>query len=249
LIDCGVALILDGMGILNIPHWTKPGGILDFIFPPLCLGCGEYTESPDSLCESCQNRVERYEFPLCLTCGSVISERNRCVDCADQSFLLFSYGNYRDPLKQVIIHFKFKGITTPALFVAREAFLRFGSSIQSLDCDGLVPIPLYASREYGRGYNQAKLYAERLSELLALPVFDDILWRVRKRKPQASLRAFQRAGNIKDVFVAEAGDTTAKRVILVDDVVTSGATVREAKRSLEVAGFVVPAVISMAHGL
>jgi ComF family protein len=237
------------MGILNLPDWNKPGGMLDFLFPPLCLGCGEYTESPDSVCANCLNRIDKYDYPLCLTCGVMLETGYNCGNCGNESFLLFSYGNYRDPLKEIIIHFKFKSITAPAKSVARELVSKFGDTIRSLKVAGLVPIPLYPGREYARGYNQAKLFAEQLSDQLELPVINDLLYRAVKRKPQASLRGFERAENIKGVFVATEENSEGQRVILVDDVVTSGATVREAKRTLEAAGYAVPAVISMAHGL
>ncbi len=123
-----------------------------------------------------------------------------CPNCSEDSFLLFAYGNYRDPLKEIIIHFKFKGITTPSALIARELAATFEDVIRSLNCAGLIPVPLYPSREYVRGYNQAQLYAEQLSYVLALPVDDDILVRSAKRKPQASLRAFERAQNISGVF-------------------------------------------------
>jgi len=223
--------------------------MVDFLFPPLCLGCGEYTESPDSICDNCLKAMDCYDYPLCLTCGGMVAETNYCPVCRDDSFLLFAYANYRDPLKEIVIQFKFKGITSPAAWGARMLSDRFGDRIRDLSADCFVPIPLYPSREYSRGYNQAMLLAEELSRRLSVPVDKETLLRVKRRRPQALLSSPMRIANIRGAFAVDEESSCDRTVLLVDDVVTSGATVREARRELMSAGFSVPAVISIAHGL
>jgi len=112
----------------------------------------------------------------------------------------------------------------------------------------LIAVPLYPSREKRRGYNQAALFAEQLAQLLDLPVRKDILFRVEKRKPQAKLKFERRTENIRGAFTVVEEAENGERVILVDDVVTSGATAKEAKRELEEAGYRVCAVVAIAHG-
>ncbi len=112
----------------------------------------------------------------------------------------------------------------------------------------LVPVPLHCSREKHRGYNQAALYAKEIGRLLEIPVREDILLRIKKRKPQSKLKFAERAVNIKGVFTVAYEADGEERVILVDDVVTSGATAAEARKELEKAGYQVCAVVAMAHG-
>jgi ComF family protein len=162
---------------------------------------------------------------------------------------LFAFGDYSGTLRETIIQFKFKGVTSPAGFVAGAVCERFGRAILGLGAYKLVPIPLHSGREHSRGYNQARLFADQLANRLGLPVTNDILRRVMRRKPQARLSEVERIRNIRGVFSVADNPPETERIILVDDVVTSGSTVLEAKRVLQDAGYVVPAVIAMAHGL
>jgi len=224
-------------------------GFIDFIFPPLCLGCGRFTDDPSSICETCRNKFGTYQHPFCLECFSPLSHAYLCPECEQQSLPLFAYGNYAAPLKEVIIQFKFRGIKLPAAVFASLLCETFVEQLRSLQADMLVPIPLHSSRERERGYNQASLFAERLAEQLDLPVREDILVRMEKRKPQATLTFEKRIENVSGVFaVISEVPEQPERVILVDDVVTSGATVREAARELEQAGYRVVAAAAIAHG-
>lgn len=223
--------------------------ILEFALPPLCLGCGSYTSSDVAICEHCAKRIDTYADPFCLTCKQQLFDTISCQNCKRDSWLLFAYGNYVDPLQEIIIHFKFRGITYISHYFADKLAEQFGERIHRLEPDYLVPIPLHPLREMTRSYNQAEIFAEKLSERLEIPIATDFLKRVRRRKEQARLSEHERAGNISGVFEATADADPGEKVILVDDVVTSGATVTEARRILVEAGFQVPAAISIAHGL
>lgn len=222
---------------------------MDFVFPPLCVGCGEYCDRPIPVCHTCLGRIQTYDFPFCLNCNQMIGDLTECPNCGEDGFLLFAYGNYVDPLKELIAHFKFKGVTSPAGLVAQKLVEQFHEQIAPFGAHALVPIPLHRSREHERGYNQAELFAEKLSPLVDIPVDLQLLIRTKKRREQARLSDHERAKNISGVFEVIADAEPGETLILVDDVVTGGYTVTEAKRELEKAGFIVPAAISMAHGL
>jgi ComF family protein len=227
-------------------------GLLDFAFPPLCAGCGEFSEDPSGLCTACMMRIDWYEDPFCLTCGDFIPAGESCERCGERSLLLFPAGNYVDPLKKAVINYKFHGATTLASSIAERVVHRFRDRIGHRKPALLVPIPLHPSREHVRGYNQAELFSRALSDLLDLPVETECLFREKKRRPQARLRKSDRAANVEGVFAVDhevAAELQDSRVILVDDVVTSGSTVLEAARVLESGGVQVVGVISMAHGL
>ncbi len=224
-------------------------GLLDFAFPPLCVGCGEYFDQEVPVCPDCVRRIQTYEFPFCLQCKQMINDLPECPDCREAGLILFAFGNYVDPLKQIVIQFKFKGLTQTADFIAHRLVDRFRDPIAMLEADALVPIPLHRSREQSRGYNQAELFANSLSQQLEIPVDLQILVRTKRRKEQARLSDRDRFRNISGVFETIADAEPGESVILVDDVVTGGYTVMEARRELLKAGFEVPAVISMAHGL
>ncbi len=226
---------------------TWLAGLIDFVYPPLCLGCSDYTENGNGICDCCLTSIETFDFPFCLNCDDFIATGYRCPVCAGSSLPLYAFGNYTDPLEQIVIQFKFKGITRSSEFFAGLLVDRFGTDIISLGAQALIPIPLHTRRETYRGYNQAEIFACDLSGALGLEVRSDVIKRGKKRRPQARLSLAQRAANIKGVFEIDEPPDDLSRVILVDDVVTSGSTVREAARTLREVDIKVLAVIAIAH--
>lgn len=219
---------------------------LDFVYPPICLGCGEAVDAKAPVCEACLRRIDRYDRPICLTCLESVLSGNTCPVCKAKGFLLYAYGDYRDPMAEIIKQFKFKGITYPAKLFSELIFNLLGPQIESLDADFLVPIPLYSSREYARGYNQALILADHLGERLRLKTEAELLIREKKRKPQTRFHSSEREANISGVFRTTQDCQTATRLILVDDVVTTGSTLKEARKILIAAGYTVPAAIAIA---
>ncbi len=232
-------------------------GMLDFAFPPLCAGCGAFLEEEGDICDYCRAKIDWYQTPFMLANREPVSGDTAYGDTTHggtgngNELILFAAGDYSDPLREIVINFKFRGVTGIAGCLADKIVSQFGDGIAKLGPVELVPIPLHPSREYSRGYNQATLLAEEVGRLLDLPVNDQILVRTEKRKPQSRLKESERERNIKGVFTLVDCDTQENgcNIVLVDDVVTSGQTVFEARRVLTKAGYRVPAVISMAHGL
>lgn len=230
-------------------RWEGLKGLLDIIYPPICLSCGEYVIGSSPICERCMDRIEKFVQPLCLEClQPVPANRDNCPICPATTPLLFTYGNYRPVLQEVIIQFKFAGITSPADIFAPLLVTQFGDLIRRLKADGLVPIPLHRYRERYRGYNQAELLAESLSTSLDLPVDTEIIERTKRSRPQTRVSFRARERNVKGIFEIDT-DKPIGRVILVDDVVTTGATIKEAIRVINQGGGEVVAAISIAHGI
>ncbi len=228
-------------------EWLK--GFLDFFFPPLCLGCGKYYEDEDSICEACFQKIEEFAHPLCLNCDSIVPGQSQCPICLKDSALLYVYADYRPPLKEIVINFKFRGITSPAKTFARLLASKFEKQFADLNIQAIVPIPLHAARKNQRGYNQAELLARELASLTNMELADNILYRRKRRRPQARLKLEKRKANVAGVFTAVECENEIKRVLLVDDVVTTGATVLEAKKCLEQNGYTVVGIVAIAHGL
>lgn len=222
--------------------------LLDFCLPPLCVGCGTYTEADYCICERCLNQMETFTHPFCLTCANFISDDN-CPTCQADTLPLYAMGSYSPPLKNLIINYKFNGITQLSSFFAKYIYRIFERSILKYQTRILVPIPLHPSHEYYRGYNQATLFAKNLSEIFNFEVCTHIIKRIKKRKPQSRLSHKKRHKNVAGVFKAEKVKENQNEIILVDDVVTTGATIAEAKKILTEAGYKVKAVIAIAHAL
>lgn len=223
-------------------------GMLDFIFPPLCIVCGKFENSQHCICKQCLKKIMKYDNPICLNCDSEMMTSTGCPNCKKKQFPLYVFGDYRPVLKEIIIQYKFKNIIEAADLLTPLLYKKFCDDIILIKPTVLVPIPLHPTRENQRGYNQALILADRLSDLSEIKVYTDLIYRIKKRKPQAKLDFKQRIKNIKGVFEVNYSHENKETVLLIDDVVTSGSTVKEAKKMLEAAGHKVVGVAALAHG-
>ncbi len=147
----------------------------------------------------------------------------------------FKFEPYLTDLRHIVADLFYEGL------IQQEAFFRI-----ALDKAVLVPVPLHSQRERNRGYNQAEILAVDLGKRLGVPV-KDILTRVKPTTSQVGKTQKERRENIKGVFQLR-GTVDAKTVLLVDDVLTSGATLNEAAKTLKKAGVKSVWGLALAHG-
>ena len=228
----------------SIGRWIDTA--LDFVFPPLCLSCGEVRDSSRLLCDQCARVVQYLEFPICLRCGLPITTGIACSSCSD-AVPVFVLGDHTGPLQQMVIALKFRNVHGVAKWAADELIDRQRGRLEQVGVHAVVPIPLHPRREYMRGYNQAELFGEHLAEALEIELRTDLIVRTKHRRAQSRLSAHKRAGNVSGVFEHQETDGPQHGILLVDDVVTSGATVSEAIRVLTEAGDRVIAVAAIAR--
>ncbi len=225
------------------PQWLSP--LIDFFFPPLCPGCGVVVAEYPALCVSCDKRIDRLHDPFCLSCfGFYRSGSSK--RCCDSPLPLFAFATYSAPYDEIVKQFKFHGITFPASLAADAITEHWQSNIIKLGASALVPVPLHIRREKWRGFNQATVFATHLARHLSIPVVTDLIEREQAKRPQAKLTLAKRAKNIEGAFHVDRYDDMPKRIILVDDVVTSGMTMKEAVKACTAAGVEVTGCISMA---
>ncbi|GAB4416578.1 MAG: hypothetical protein OHK0032_12630 [Thermodesulfovibrionales bacterium] len=144
--------------------------------------------------------------------------------------MVLSFGLYSDSLREAIHLLKFSGLKRLAAPLGR-----FFYELPIPEIDGIVPVPLSKRSLRERGFNQTLLLSKSLSKHLKIPVYMDVLYKKRETMPQIGLRAKERAANLKNAFGAR-GDLTGMRLLLLDDVMTTGATVRECSKTLIKAG-------------
>jgi ComF family protein len=222
---------------------------LDLVFPALCPACDAPLGSGrrDPLCGPCWSRIPRLGPAACDRCGIPLdgagapTEGGRspaiCPACRvdpPEFDRARGAGLYAGPLRRALHALKFRGrrsLARPLADLICEQclpVLRAGGEV-------LVPVPLARARLRERGFNQAELIAERLGAALDLPVRRRWLARVRDTAPQTDLAAAERMANVDGAFVAGSA-VTGRHVILVDDVLTTGATSRACARALRAAG-------------
>ena len=228
---------------------------LDLVFPPLCPVCDGSlgTGRRDPLCGACWEGFERIAPPWCRCCGAPLGIEGLCGDCRSRR-PRFAYARaavlYGDLVREAIHAFKFggqRGLAAPL------GDLLAGLGLSALPGgvpDVLVPVPLHPRRARERGFNQALLLARRLEGVWGVPAATDALRRVALTRPQTELAAPERRRNVRDAFAVRRPELIAGRhVVLVDDVLTTGATAGECARILTRAGAATVGVVTVARAL
>lgn len=205
------------------------------LWPSRCLICGEPGEDARDLCRACaaglpwhRNACDRCAMPLPTpaTCGA-------CLQRPPPLAAVHAACTYAFPLDRLLPRFKFHQDLVAGRLLAQLMAEACGSLPTP---DALVPIPLHRARLRHRGYDQALELTRPLAHALALPLRDDLLRRIRATSAQSELGAAARRRNLRDAFAVRRTAMLPAYVVLVDDVMTTGATLHAAARSLLRAG-------------
>lgn len=204
--------------------------LLEFIYPNRCPLCDCILESGLRVCEACRMQILYVREPCCFRCGKEVEdeETEYCKDCANRELHYikgFPAINYIDPMPHSLAKFKYKNCRQYAPFFAEEIIRSKGRQILAVAPDVLVPIPVHKKRKRRRGYNQAELLARELGRRLHLPVDTDILCRNVNTMPQKELGQKLRTINLSRAFQPGKKIVKYNRVLLVDDIYTTGATI------------------------
>lgn len=230
-------------------------GLLDVLYPPRCEACGQVRAAP--ICGDCLGAIELIAPPLCQVCGEpfdpLAQAAPRCAQCRGKrrSFSLArSAAYYAGPLAEAIRRFKYDCqmvLWRPLGRLMVEALRDGASDIHPDTVDVICPVPLHASRLRERGFNQSELLAEVIGEEFGKPV-KLLLERTRPTLPQVDLPAESRAANVRDAFGPRLQEVIAgERVLLIDDLFTTGATLAECARVLRRAAAADVRVLTLAR--
>lgn len=211
--------------------------LLEFVFPSCCAGCGAKTGEGPALCDKCAPTLQNFDSLFCGLCLARLPE-NRKICHKEHPYILGAATNYHAGAAGSLIRaLKFNRNKKPADYLAKllAKYLR-GLKIDLSNYE-LMPMPLSAARLKERGFNQAELIANRLSPLAGIPVLLKGLARKKHCDPQSKMRGRKnRLENVSGAFLADTNLVAGKNIILLDDVITSGATMLEASRALKTAG-------------
>ena len=215
-------------------------------FPSFCKVCRALLEAPGEkiLCRSCLDKIQAHRSSYCLCCGRFFEgagEPHLCLSCLNErpSFSVHrSGGLYRGELKDIILLFKYRGDEILGKPLGRFLFESLkGEESLWWGVDAIVPVPLHPKRKRERGFNQAKILAKELSRLKGVPLEDLVLRKMKYVPPQTSLEREERAKNVRGVYaVLKSGKIRGKTLLLVDDVYTTGSTLKECSQELLKAG-------------
>jgi ComF family protein len=221
--------------------------ILRFVLPVECIACG-HSLSADPVpffCTACWHTIRPLQQPACARCdqpfvspaATTYTPNHHCQQCQERppdfqrAWTLFPY---LSPLREAICSFKYQGKHTLAPPLAR---LMISALPSGIDVDIIIPVPLHPARLRAREFNQSLLLADQLSHHLVRPVWATHLVRIAATDPQTTLTRQARLQNLRNAFeVRKPIDLAEKRILLVDDVFTTGTTLNECAKILRKAG-------------
>ena len=229
--------------------------VVDGVLPPRCLACGATVDDIDALCGSCWAVMTFFAPPWCAICGlpfpHPMGEGAICGDCARQqpswnrARSVLRYDRHSRRLVLMLKH----GDQTHLAGAFGRWMQRAGSDVLA-GADLLMPVPLHWTRLFARRFNQAALLAQAIHRAGGPPVAADWLARRRRTPSQGRLGPLARARNVRGAFALRRGrDVKGKRVVLIDDVLTTGATAEECARVLRRAGAASIGVLVLARAV
>jgi ComF family protein len=244
--------------------WRGIGSrLVDVILPWHCYHCGQPSASDGrgGFCASCWNMIRLIRPPYCPCCGApfrspialTYSPEYRCGACRTKPPPFDharAIGRYEGPLRQAIHLLKYRGklrLQQPLLQLTLE---HFDANFPGTTYDVIIPVPLHRERLMQREFNQAAVIARGLARHLNVPMLERLLVRVRSTRPQVELSGSERRQNVKQAFaVTNAAGLEDRRVLVVDDVFTTGATLGEVARTLKAVGATQVDVFALARVL
>lgn len=209
--------------------------LIKILFPNKCVSCGEVLSEDEFLCEYCMEFAEKCsQNKICHKCGCFKK------DCQCKYSIYYFEGitapfYYENIIKKVMFAFKFRKKENYGKFFAENMALAFKQAFGDIKVDYIVYVPMHFSRETARGYNQSKVLAKEVSDILEIPLLDDTLKCRQKRKRQHLTPLKERFDNVRGIYYTDSkfNDET---FLLIDDIKTTGATLSECSKILMKAG-------------
>jgi ComF family protein len=234
-------------------RWLGLG--LDLVFPPACACCQSPIDPGRAvpLCESCRPALADSR-PACTRCGAVLARGDApppCPRCRDAKFhfgAVTRLGPYQGMLRAAVLQIKRPQHRLLAAALARLLVETVGQRVAALEPEVVIPVPMHWTRKMWRGANSPETVAAHLAAHLGIPLRGSLLARRRRTAPQASVAPSRRRANVRGAFrAAEHRDLEGARVLLVDDIMTTGATLNEAAKTLARRGATVVGVVVLAR--
>lgn len=227
--------VREGLARVLRPWWLAG---VDLLFPPRCQVCGRAGTFP--LCEGCWLGFPRIERPVCQVCGRPLRGPRElvfvCVPCRHRRnpVRVRAFGRYDGRLRDAVHALKYRGRLALADPLGRALAQLLAQDARAATADALVPVPLHPRREAQRGFNQAEELARAVGRYLQRPT-RRVLVRVRDTPSQTELDEDERRRNVRGAFAVRES-VRGLRLVLVDDVVTTGSTLAECAAVLRAAG-------------
>lgn len=215
--------------------------VLDLIFPRECLGCGREGRY---LCSQCRAQIKLTKEFYCALCHKPSEFGKICSQCQKDTALkaIWVVSDYNQKIIQDLIHnlkYDYLEEISADIALLSDRYLKGNKIFEHFQINAdntiLVPVPLHKKRRLNRGFNQSELLADKLGEAAGLNV-GIILSRIKNTQTQIDLNRSNRQSNVRDAFSVKGVFDKNKKIILIDDVVTTGSTLKECAEVLAKAG-------------
>lgn len=235
---------------------TLAAYLANLLYPMRCLVCETSMEarSTEPLCDRCRDQIRPNPKPWCIRCGrSVETAGERCSDCRTirRDFTrAYSAHLYEGVIKECVHLIKYRGKEGLSRVLSRFMIDFVNANPETVDAvDAIVPVPLSATKLRERGYNQSELLAQGLSRAFNLPLIPALV-KTRSAKAQSGLKKDERMRNVRGAFgVRHGAPVRGKKILIVDDVFTTGSTLNECASALLGAGARDICALTLARGI
>jgi ComF family protein len=234
-------------------------GLRDLIYPSYCLSCKnkvKTTQEQDLVCFECWEKIEKNLPPFCLKCGRHLDtkaiQQNICPSCCKENFYFdraFSPCKYSGSVKQLIHEFKYSGkdyLGKPLGSIMNTFIKNYSVPIEHLDF--IIPVPLHSSRLREREFNQAEILSYQIAKEFKKEILSKTLVRNKSTQSQTELKIQERHKNVDNSFCVNRPEFIKDaNLLLIDDVLTTGATASQAAKALKDAGAKIVLLMTLAN--
>lgn len=241
----------------SLSGWLNAG--LAFIYPEICQLCGQTRATPAQsfVCSGCRAKVKFVERPFCERCGlpfeGAITSQFECPNCRESDLEFCSARSAvvaKEQALEIIHRYKYHRALWFEGLLADWLVGRAAPELRQQSWNWIVPVPLYPAKQRERGFNQAERLARRLAAATGIPLNTKWLRRVAPTRTQTLLSREERLANVRKAFAVCRGiELAGERIVLVDDVLTTGATTSACARALRAAGAGEVCVWTVARGV
>jgi ComF family protein len=238
-----------------------PGNILcymlDLLYPRNCIQCGAPSPDPmKHICWDCLSDTPKVDPPFCVVCGDPVAgdiqHDYTCFSCSRETPAFVrarSAVRYEGAIGTALRDLKYNNALWVIEDLAELLFACVQAEYSNAEFDVIAPVPLFAPRWRARGFNQSALLGESLGRRLQIPFKERLLRRTRSTSSQTGLTAPQRAANVSGAFrIGLLARPEGRKILLVDDVMTTGATVNACAKTLKQGGAASVHVVTVARG-
>lgn len=216
----------------------------EFLYPRRCPGCNEILyeeEKEDGYCRRCKTKIHYIGDAGCIKCGKKLKDATQtiCNDCRRRNHVFVQNKAvyvYTGPMKLAMYRFKYSNCRTYGKTFVEDVWKIHAIWLQSLSVDAVIPVPMYRKKEKRRGYNQAEVLAREIAQKLGCPLETKLVVRAKNTVPLKNLNDTQRKKNLENAFKIRKNGVKLNKILLIDDIYTTGSTLDGVTTALLAAG-------------